>query len=157
MEPPERSEIHLRSVEPIRGIRTDWVLDAVAHALAQHGRATGRVDILLTDDRELAQLNSTYRGQPEPTDVLSFPSGEFNGGSLGDVAISLSAARRQALARKASLSNELTHLAVHGALHLLGFDDRTTADRSRMQKAMAAACRAAGVTPDAAWESATHA
>ena len=87
-------------------------------------RARGTLGIALVTDREIQRLNREYRGVDKPTDVLSFPSPEPRAPSpwLGDVAIARGVARRQA--RDAGHAEHIEHrvLALHGLLHLLGYD-----------------------------------
>jgi len=85
--------------------------------------------VLLTGDDEVRQLNNQFLGIDEPTDVLSFPdeSDDFvqalsEEKLLGDIAISLPTARRQAESVGHSLDAELAHLLTHGILHLCGYD-----------------------------------
>lgn len=91
------------------------------------------VSVLFTDDEFIAELNEQYRGEKGPTDVLSFPMKDFESevdstqiegipDMLGDIAISLDTARRQAEALNISLRKEIEMLLVHGTLHLLGYD-----------------------------------
>jgi probable rRNA maturation factor len=68
-------------------------------------------------------LNRAHRGQNHATDVLSFPAGEP--GFLGDIVIAAAVARRQALAAEHSFGVEARVLALHGLLHLLGYDHET--------------------------------
>lgn len=77
----------------------------------------------LAGDRALRELNRRYRGKDKATDVLSFP-GEATpeGRHLGDVVISMAAVRRQAREAGHSAGRELRLLALHGALHCLGYD-----------------------------------
>ncbi len=84
---------------------------------------------LLSDDRELRRLNRRFLGRDYPTDVLSFPDRD---GSLGDIAISVDRARRQAAEFGHSLEEELSILMLHGVLHLLGMDHER--DRGRMRR-----------------------
>ena len=72
-------------------------------------------------------LNGRYRQMPHATDVLSFPAGEAGAAQsadhqLGDIAIAVGVARRQAAAHRHSFGVELRILALHGLLHLLGYD-----------------------------------
>ncbi|RIJ18181.1 rRNA maturation RNase YbeY [Henriciella mobilis] len=92
---------------------------SAAHALT--GRA-GEIDLLLTDDTEMHQLNRDWRGKDKPTDVLSFPADPLEAPFLGDVAIGLGVASRDAQARGISLKDHLSHLVIHGYLHLIGHD-----------------------------------
>lgn len=94
--------------------------------------------LVLGDDAELQRLNLAYRGLDRPTDVLSFavdaedlPPGEPP--NLGDVLISLPYAARNAQAAGHGLPEELALLAVHGLLHLLGYDDENEAAAEEMR------------------------
>jgi probable rRNA maturation factor len=85
--------------------------------------------ILITDDDEVRGMNLQFLGIDEPTDVLSFPdeADDFVQGMadeplLGDIAIALPTAQRQAEAIGHSLNAELAHLLTHGILHLCGYD-----------------------------------
>ena len=97
-------------------------------ALAAASRlGTGPVEIgvLVCDDMTIRSLNRHYRGKDRPTDVLSFPSGfvEPEGTRyLGDVAISLETAGRQAGERRVPLQRELEVLLLHAIVHLCGYD-----------------------------------
>ena len=83
-------------------------------------RARGAVTIAIVPDRRIRLLNRRYRRKDRTTDVLSFPAGEP--GYLGDIVIALGVARAQARRAKHSLQTELRVLALHGLLHLLGYD-----------------------------------
>ena len=103
--------------------------------------ATTALAILVTDDDELRRMNHQFLGIDEPTDVLSFPDeaddwvqGIAEDPLLGDIAISLPRAKRQALAIGHSLEAEMSHLLVHGILHLCGYDHVTgPEDEARMR------------------------
>ncbi len=99
---------------------------AVELTLAMEGASEREASVLLTDDREIHALNKEYRGVDRPTDVLAFaldeaPDGDV-GPILGDVVISVERAMAQASMRRRPLADELELLAVHGTLHLLGYD-----------------------------------
>ena len=83
-------------------------------------RACGEVSVALVDDGAIRRLNRQYRGQDVPTDVLSFP-GEMPG-FLGDIVIAAGVARRQAATAGHAFGTEARVLALHGLLHLLGYD-----------------------------------
>jgi probable rRNA maturation factor len=86
----------------------------------------GAVDILLSSDATLRQLNKTFRGKNKPTDVLSFPAPtEFAKKHSGDLAISLETAARQAATYGHTLPDEIKILILHGLLHLSGEDHET--------------------------------
>jgi probable rRNA maturation factor len=93
-------------------------------------RARGRVTIAVVPDPRVRQLNKRYRRKDAPTDVLSFPSGEP--GDLGDIVIAAGVARRQARLAGHTLQTELRILALHGLLHLLGYDHEN--DDGRMAR-----------------------
>jgi probable rRNA maturation factor len=86
-------------------------------------RLRGAVNVLLTSNRELRELNSRFRGKDKPTDVLSFPAvlGLPNA-FAGDVAISAEMAAHNARLLGHSPSEEIKILALHGMLHLAGYD-----------------------------------
>lgn len=84
--------------------------------------AEGTVSLLLADDAALHQLNRDFRGKDKPTDVLSFPAHEMDRPQLGDIAVALGVSARDAEVQGISLADHLTHLLVHGYLHLLGHD-----------------------------------
>jgi probable rRNA maturation factor len=83
-------------------------------------RARGTVSVAVVADALVHDLNRRYRGKDSSTDVLSFPADEP--GELGDVVIALGVARRQARRAGHSLPTEFRVLALHGLLHLLGYD-----------------------------------
>lgn len=96
--------------------------------------ALGVMGLVLAGDRSMRRLNREFAHQDRVTDVLSFPSGwragmGGPGGArsdwLGDVVIATGAARRQARAARHALRSELRLLALHGLLHLLGYDHET--------------------------------
>ena len=82
--------------------------------------ARGTVAVAIVSDARVRRLNRVYRQQDRPTDVLSFPSEDHD--CLGDIVIAAGVARRQAETAGHSLQTELRILALHGLLHLLGYD-----------------------------------
>jgi probable rRNA maturation factor len=103
-------------------------------------RARGEVAVALLTDARVRQLNRRYRRTDAPTDVLSFAGGTDPRAAtleLGDIVIATGVARRQARQAGHSYTTELRVLALHGLLHLLGYDHHTTADRRRMLRAEA--------------------
>jgi probable rRNA maturation factor len=97
---------------------------AVAETLAQGGAAPDAdLTILLTTDAALKKLNRAFRRKDAPTNVLSFPSERDD--YLGDVAIAYGVTAREAKAAGKTVPDHAIHLAVHGVLHLIGFDHVT--------------------------------
>jgi probable rRNA maturation factor len=91
----------------------------------------GEMAVLLSDDRKLRRLNREFRGKDVATDVLSFPAAKQPGSShVGDLAISLETAQRQASQQGHSLRDEVRVLLLHGVLHLAGMDHER--DRGEM-------------------------
>jgi probable rRNA maturation factor len=95
--------------------------EAILAAAAPRGRAT--VSVLLCGDARMRRLNREFRKIDRPTDVLSFPAGDP--AFLGDVAVDVPYAARQAARRGHSLDREVKLLLAHGVLHLLGHDHET--------------------------------
>lgn len=91
----------------------------------------GELSLVLAGDRLLRRLNRDYRGKDRPTDVLSFP-GDGGEAGLGDVVISVETAGRNARGLGRTLGQELDVLALHGFLHVLGYDHET--DDGRMDR-----------------------
>jgi probable rRNA maturation factor len=115
------------------------VLDETArrHALLE----TAEVSLTLVDDEQIHVLNRDYRSVDRPTDVISFALEEGDeptiiGGPaemlLGEIVISMETALRQAAEYGHSLEREVAFLALHGMLHLLGYDHMTQEDEKRM-------------------------
>lgn len=146
----------------------DWFERIAATVLDPVGRA-GSVEasLLLAGDATLHRLNRDYRRMDKPTDVLSFPQHEGDVASLvppgdrplhlGDVAISVERARRQAADYGHSVERELGYLFVHGLLHLLGYDHEASEDQARMRTAEESALAALGLTREPGMGAATAA
>ena len=96
-------------------------------------RARGGVTVAVVSDRRIRELNRQYRGKDSATDVLSFPADEP--GQLGDIVLAHGVARRQAKSARHSLSSEFRVLALHGLLHLLGYDhERDNGEMRRLEQ-----------------------
>ena len=106
----------------------------VRRILAGASAASGDVAILLTHDAEMRALNRRFLGLDRPTDVLSFPAEEEAAGHLGDIAISVEAAARQARKAGWGTGEEVEFLVLHGMLHLLGFDHETDSGQMERQQ-----------------------
>ncbi len=102
--------------------------------------------MLLASDATIRDLNRRFRGKDEATDVLSFPAEPFKNGNaaeqvVGDVAIGVEIARRQAAEQGHALATEIKVLILHGLLHLAGYDHET--DAGKMQRRERQAARSA--------------
>lgn len=118
----------------------DWVVglseaqDVVsAAALAALGDRAGEVVVLLGDDGRIRELNAGFRGRDTATNVLSFPAPASAAPHLGDVILAYGACRREADEQKKPFSDHVSHLVVHGVLHLLGFDHEDDAEAEVME------------------------
>jgi probable rRNA maturation factor len=98
------------------------------------GRAKGVVSVAIVGDRAMRRLNRRFAGNDAPTDVLSFPASGPRVGVpfMGDIVIAAGVARRQAREAGHSVLDEVKTLALHGLLHLLGYDHH--ADRGTMAR-----------------------
>jgi len=126
-----------------KNLLNSTLLERAAHTAlkAQAARQDVSLSILLTDDTQIQELNSEYRGIDAPTDVLSFEVNERDPETgflyLGEIIISTPYATRQALKNGHSLEAETQLLVVHGVLHLLGHDHAEPEEKSRMWDAQA--------------------
>jgi probable rRNA maturation factor len=104
-------------------------------------RARGDVAVAIVGDLRMRALNRRYRRKDRATDVLSFPAGDDPAPAarrvLGDIVIASGVARRQARDAGHAYDTELRVLALHGLLHLLGYDHEDPADAGRMARAEA--------------------
>jgi len=94
------------------------------------------VVVLLTDDASIRSLNAQWRHIDKPTNVLSFPAASNQQGpviSLGDIVVAFETTAREAADEAKPFSDHLAHLAVHGFLHLLGYDHDSDAAAERME------------------------
>lgn len=114
-------------------------LRAAAKGVAQRQSFSGEINLILVDDAVMQELNSTWRGKPKPTNVLSFPApagltmppGEK--APLGDIAMSYDTLAMEAARDHKSLSDHMVHLFIHGLLHLLGHDHETEVEALEME------------------------
>jgi probable rRNA maturation factor len=120
---------------PAAAVR-DMLAGAATAALAYHDEgAPAALTILLGGSEQIRRLNREFMGEDKATDVLSFPAGDAMPGMddyLGDIAIAVPVAADQAAAAGHELLHELALLAVHGVLHLLGYDHATPAEQQHM-------------------------
>jgi probable rRNA maturation factor len=116
------------------------VLAAIEASAAQAGialRTGAEVSVLLTDDAQVRELNRLWRKKDKPTNVLSFPAAArdriASAPMLGDIVIAFETVNAEAAEEDKPLPHHLTHLVVHGFLHLLGHDHDTDADAEAME------------------------
>lgn len=104
------------------------------------------VSLVLADDALVQTLNRDYRGKDKPTNVLSFALTEQTGDAkplvrqpdspivLGDVVLALETIGRESVDQGKTFADHLSHLVIHGILHLLGYDHQTDEDAERMER-----------------------
>ncbi|MGA0544883.1 rRNA maturation RNase YbeY [Brevundimonas sp. VNH65] len=117
------------------------VVDRAARAALSAVSAEAPCDrelvILLADDEAVRDLNARFRDKDRPTNVLSFPAPDtppgFPPGPLGDIVLASGVCGREAADQGKSVQNHLTHLVVHGVLHLLGRDHMVEAEAEAME------------------------
>ncbi|HEY3149932.1 MAG TPA: rRNA maturation RNase YbeY [Dongiaceae bacterium] len=128
--------------------------DAIAHAKADGWRGSRvghEISFVLTDDKRMRALNRAYRGKDKPTNVLSFAALDADRPKsgmpwlLGDVVLACGVIAHEAKTQRKSLRNHLSHLAVHGVLHLLGYDHEQDRDAEAMEALEVAALAAMGI------------
>jgi probable rRNA maturation factor len=118
-----RLEVVLLNRQRRRRLRPDRLRRLLEDAARSLG-VSGEVALVLTRDPAVRELNARYRGKDKPTDVLSFP-GPGGSAGLGDIVISIDTAERNARRLGRTLQRELDVLALHGFLHVLGYDHET--------------------------------
>ncbi len=139
----EPYQVNVRVDAPFRKWVSEERLRRIAgRVLAAENAPPSEVGLVITGDRAVRTLNRSYRGEDAPTDVLSFALAENQDDfvlppdgvvRLGEVVISGTTARRQAEEAGRSVDEELTHLVIHGLLHLLGHDHREGREEREMR------------------------
>jgi probable rRNA maturation factor len=113
------------------------VHNAVIAAASELSTAGGEVSIVLTDDSAIARLNRDWRGIDKPTNVLSFPASDqkASGGTrlLGDIIIAYQTLERECEDENRIFLHHLAHLAIHGFLHLNGYDHQNDTQADEME------------------------
>ncbi len=124
-------KVVLRNLQKKVKFDESLVRRAVGIVLKEHG-LIGEINVVFAGDCFLRELNLKYLSKNSSTDVLAFEMG--SDGVIGDVVVSADMAESQAAEYKHSVDREAALLAVHGALHLAGFDDRRPAEKKNMEK-----------------------
>ena len=124
---------------PKRALKS-LVAKAVGAAFDEVGAAGGgsELSVVFSDDAHIRTLNAGWRGKDKPTNVLSFPAfpvkpGEKLPPMLGDIVLAAETVAREAELEGKPLDHHITHLVVHGVLHLLGHDHEDEAEAERME------------------------
>ena len=102
-------------------------------AKAALGAAEGGVVVLLTDDETVRDLNDRFRGKDRPTNVLSFPAPENARPHLGDIVLAHGVCAAEAREQGKPFADHLSHLVIHGILHLMGHDHEADDEAEAME------------------------
>jgi len=139
MEDDQEYEIAVAHLGQTALMSDERLEDAIVAALRRHGAASARITVAVVDDAHIADLNQTHLQHAGPTDVLTFDLRDEHVDATdprsaveGEIVVSAETAAREASARGHSEEAELALYAVHGTLHLLGYDDQTEEDAARM-------------------------
>ena len=112
---------------------------AVAAAFAEtDANGASELSVVFSDDASIRTLNAQWRGKDKPTNVLSFPAFSVPKGGplppmLGDIVLASETVAREAALEGKPVANHITHLVIHGLLHLLGHDHETDAEAEEME------------------------
>lgn len=131
-------EVLVINLHPKRKVKLKSIKN-LAHKILSREKKRQNLNIILTDDKYIIRLNRKFLKKNKSTDVLSFGMKEGKkmipeSDLLGEIYISLDRAQKQAKDFHQNLQNEIKALAVHGLLHLLGYDHKNKKQREIMQK-----------------------
>ena len=124
--------------------KLERVCQRALDAASRFGSIDGEVSVLLTGDAEIQQLNRDWRGKDKPTDVLSFETAPHDRPFLGDIAVSFGVSAKDAAAKNVPMDQHLSHLLIHGFLHLIGHDHIDDTDAEEMEGLEVAALASLG-------------
>lgn len=136
-------DLHIDYLDETNSIKQEdlKMIEELFHSLAELENLSGEMEVSVTfvNNEKIQELNKQYRNVDEPTDVLSFPLedeeialDESMPRFFGDIVISIPKAKQQAEEYSHSFERELGFLAVHGFLHLLGYDHQTEEEEKVM-------------------------
>jgi probable rRNA maturation factor len=125
--------------EKIPSVAQRLATKAAQQALGAKAKRRGELCLIFVSDAAIHKVNREFLGHDYPTDVLSFPYEALPGvkdpdAPFGDIYISVDTAKRQAKSMGHDVTTEILTLITHGALHLVGYDDKTPADQAKMFK-----------------------
>jgi len=108
--------------------------DSVQIILAESKFSNGEISIAVVDDSEMHKMNVQFLNHDYPTDVLSFPLEKTNDFLAGEIVVSSDTAKKECGSHGLTERQELLLYVVHGTLHLVGYDDKSPADRDLMRE-----------------------
>ena len=120
------------------------IIKAAQTILRESGyKKDAELSIVLADDAFIHELNKTWRNQDKPTNVLSFPQDSET--MLGDVVMAHETIAREAAEQDKNFNDHVTHMTMHGILHLLGFDHESEQEAQKMESLEIKALASLGV------------
>jgi probable rRNA maturation factor len=113
---------------------------AAEAALLDNEAPPSEISVVLSDDEHIRELNKHHRGMDKPTNVLSFPAARMKTPAgaariLGDIVLAFETVEREAAEESKPFENHLSHLVVHGVLHLLGYDHEGDEEEAELMEA----------------------
>jgi probable rRNA maturation factor len=129
----KRIKIEIANLQMAQKINRPLLRKILSHTMREAG-VGGTLSVAVVDSQEITELNRRFLGRAEPTDVLSFPMEDGASDDFGEVVVCAEIAGQEAVEWEISFDAELALYAVHGLLHLLGYDDLTSKQRSRMRE-----------------------
>ena len=142
-----RIEVEVNNQQTTMSADVDRLVELVCEVLQGEGVRSASISVALVDDATIRRLNRQYLNHDYATDVLSFPLQEKDDFLEGEIVISGQTAARMAARYGWSAGGELMLYAVHGCLHLVGYDDATDRQRQRMRQTEQKYLRLFGLTP----------
>jgi len=130
----EKITIRIYNETEQKGIPRKALQTSITSVLQHFGKRNAQINIILTDDKTILEMNKKFLNHNYITDVISFDLSESEELILGEIYICLPQAERQAKEYKTTFKNELLRLAIHGILHILGFDDSTSKEKKEMTR-----------------------
>ena len=106
----------------------------IEKVILDNNKTPGDINFVITNDEVLQSINLKYLNTDTYTDIISFTLSEESGSISGDIYISLERVRDNAIKYKVTAEEEFRRILVHGILHLLGYDDKSKGDKTRMTK-----------------------
>lgn len=128
-------KISVRNTQDSLRINAAFIKRMIRYVLKDEGvTGTGEIALCVSDDRGIRRLNKIYLGKDLPTDVLSFDLSGNKAGLNADIIVSAETARAYSRKFHTEPAHELYLYVIHGVLHLLGYDDRTERQRTKMHR-----------------------
>ncbi len=116
------------------GIQPDLIKSAVNEVFSGEAMTISSISVLFISDDEIIEVNKKYLDHNFTTDVITFPLSENSDPIEGEIYISIDTTRRNSVEFGVSHESELLRVAIHGALHLSGYDDSTSKLKSKMKE-----------------------